>query len=227
MTSPFRISFILGILLIALSFSFPFILPNTAPYMPEHFRVPLFAFQFAESEAEVEKMFGPLDSEERVRMIEKMDRGNQLDFLYIVFYGLFLLFFGMDAAKTSGEKVFFAASVLAVAVMIGDVLENVQLFSITSKLGTIPFEDTLDKLATYTWLKWGGLAIIFLILGVYLMKEKGPVFTKIIGGLGVSMVLLVLIAYVQHFMIEPYCILANLMLFLLVGYAGWWQFRKH
>lgn len=227
MKRPFKFSFIIGLFAVIINILLFFVFPSTANQLPEHFRSPIIALEFAQSEAEVVALFGPPEGEDRATLITQMDRGNQLDFVFIALYGLFLLFFGIAAAKTSGQNFFFTASVLAVMVMIFDVLENVQLFSITSKIGMLSLDENLEKLQLYTWAKWGGLSLILGILGMYLIGKKQATWTKGIGGLAIIAFVLCIISFFYRPLIEPYAILANLVMWLLFGYAFWRFLKKN
>ncbi|RMG20325.1 MAG: hypothetical protein D6730_20130 [Bacteroidetes bacterium] len=222
----FLISFLLGVLVIVMSLVLHFTFPLKAHELPAGFSSPVLAFEFAQTEAEVQALFGPEDSPLREEMIKKMNRGNLYDYIFIPLYGLFLFFFGMDASKYSGNKLFFGASVLAVVVMIGDVVENVLLMSITTQMDMISFQPSLNNLHLFTWIKWGGLSVVFGILGLYLLRSALYTWQQLMGWVGLLMLPLAILAMFIRPLVEIYTLMVAFMFLLLFAYSVWWRVRK-
>jgi len=62
---------------------------------------------------------------------------------------------------------------LAPIIVICDALENVQLLKLSKHFGTtgIDFDSTIQMLGIFTWLKWGLLALAFMLIGRTLTRS--------------------------------------------------------
>ena len=143
--------------------------PRETGPLPPGFITPIMAFEFAESEAEVYRLFEPDGS------AAAMDRVNRWDFLYMALYSAFLGAFAFALARHTGQTIFISAAILALVIFFADLMENIQLLGLTYRMqldgGSL--EGTLARLHVYTWLKWGGLALYFLLLVPYFRGLSG------------------------------------------------------
>jgi hypothetical protein len=119
-------------------------------------RTPVVAFELARSAEEVERMFGPRGSVERAAWAAAMDRGNVADFAFMVLYGAYLVLFSQLLLSVGARWRWMVLLAPLPALM--DALENLQLLSITDKLGR-DFAAPLARLAWFTWGKWLLLAL--------------------------------------------------------------------
>ena len=62
--------------------------------------------------------------------------------------------------------------VLAIIAMLFDWLENFKLLSITENLISGNFQDDLDMLFIFTWVKWTSLALSFAIISEWFFRGK-------------------------------------------------------
>lgn len=165
----FLLSGILGIGALAMTLILSFVGPRVTGPLPAGFLTPVMAFEFAESEAEVYRLFEPPGS------ADGMDRLNRWDFLYMALYSSFLGIFALAAARRTDRTLFYIAAALALVILYADAMENAQLLGLTSRLqldgGSLAA--TLDRLYLYTWLKWGGLAVYFLLISTYFSRLSG------------------------------------------------------
>ena len=165
----FLLSGIIGIGALAMTLFLSLIGPRQTGPLPDGFLTPVMAFEFAESEAEVYRLFEPEGS------AAGMDRVNRWDFLYMALYSSFIGIFALAAARRTGRLLFYAAAVLALVILLADAMENIQLLGLTYRMqldgGSLAA--TLDRLRLYTWLKWGGLAIYFLLIAPYFYTQSG------------------------------------------------------
>ena len=60
----------------------------TGVWMPEGFKVPILALEFASSEKEMSEIVGSISEETNARIVT----GTQIDMLFLVAYNLFLFF---------------------------------------------------------------------------------------------------------------------------------------
>ncbi len=154
---------ILGLGALVMTLVLALIGPRRVGPMPPGFITPVMAFEFARSEAEVVRLFEPEGS------AAAMDRVNRWDFLYMALYSLFLATFALAAALDSDQYTPWFAAGLALLILLADVMENVQLLHLTSHPGF----GALERLHLFTWLKWGGLALYFLLLAGYFREQPG------------------------------------------------------
>jgi hypothetical protein len=216
---PFLLSGILGLGAVVMTLVLSAIGPRPAAPLPAGFITPVLAFEFAETEAGVMALFAPAGQPEGDAVRAAMDRVNRLDFLYIALYGGCLVTFALTCARLTGRRVYWAAAALAVAIMAADVLENLQLLAITRDLGTADIGPALARLRLFTWLKWGGLALWFLLMR--------PAFASagrlgaFIGLAAVLPLLLGVVAFLWPGLASELFALAIGLLFLLLTIFAW------
>ncbi len=211
---PFIKTGYLGLAVIVMSIILLFIFPSQAPTLPEGFMTPIIAFEFIQTENEVFEMFGGHDLLVRNTMTDAMDLGNRLDYGYMVLYSLFLFFFSATCAKISKNPYYYAGAFIAVMVLAGDALENVQLLSITANLSGGAIKPHIQRLQIFTWIKWGGIALIFLLLTPWFFK--GGRFSKIIGGWGMIGFGLGVVAFFNRSIINEIFSLSIALMFVLM-----------
>ncbi len=214
MNRPFFKSGVIGLLVIGMSVVLMTVFPGKAPSMMEGFFTPIIAFEFVQTPQEVNQIFGPSGSAVRQEMIAAMDLGNRLDFIYMCLYATFLLLFSLSVVKLTGKKGYYVAAVLAVIVLAADALENVQLLGITSKIATQDFENDLCWLQYFTWLKWGGIVAIFMVLLPYFIR--GHAYSKIIAIMGVVSFVLAVLSFIKRSMLNEIFALSVAIMFLLM-----------
>lgn len=165
----FLLSGLLGLGALAMTLILALIGPRETGPLPPGFITPIMAFEFAGSEAEVYRLFEPDGS------AAAMDRVNRWDFLYMALYSAFLGAFAFALARHTGQTIFISAAILALVIFFADLMENIQLLGLTYRMqldgGSL--EGTLARLHVYTWLKWGGLALYFLLLVPYFRGLSG------------------------------------------------------
>lgn len=214
----FRAAFHAGLLTIIISITIMAIFPAKAAKLPEGFITPVIAFEFIQSENEVLDLFGHDDTPERSAIIEKMDRGNMVDFLYMVSYASFLVLFSLSWSRSTGRQVFLAAAVIAVAVLAGDFFENLQLLSITSKIRAGGYERELELLNIFTWIKWGGLALYFVVVTPFMTGKK--IYTRTATALAVCTAILAFAAFMHRPVIsEIFSLMVAVMFIVSIVFA--------
>lgn len=202
-----------GLFVITMSVVLLFIFPSKMPSLPEGFLTPVIAFEFVQTKAEVMAMFGE-DLVTRSNLADAMDLGNRLDYLYMCLYSVFLLMISVKCAALSKNKFYYAGAVLALAVLAADALENVQLLGITANLSNGNFDSRLQLLQLFTWIKWGGIALIFLVLAPWFLKGKP--FSKIIGITGIISFILGAAACINRSIINEIFSLSVALMFVLM-----------
>ncbi|MFZ2632200.1 MAG: hypothetical protein WA081_11840 [Desulfosalsimonadaceae bacterium] len=223
-SKPFLKTGVIGLLVVVMSIGLLAVFPSTAPNMLEGFFTPIIAFEFIQTRAEVFGMFIQADGAESVNeaMLAAFDLGNRLDYIYMGLYSVFLALFSLTCVKISGKKYFYTGAVLSLVVLAGDAFENIQLMGITSYLKhgmtSGDMETLLNGLNRFTWMKWGGLAAIFLVLAPWFLR--GGRFSKAVGLSGIACAGLGLAAFFHRSVItEIFSLSVGLMFLLMIIYC--------
>lgn len=214
MKKPFKLIGFSGLPVIVMSFLLVMVFPSHAPWMMDGFSTPILAFEFVQSPSEIRQMFGEPGSLDHLAMISAMDSGNRLDYLYMILYTLFLLSFCVACANLTGKKYYYSAGVLSLVILFADAMENIQLLTITAKMATLECDRELALLHGFTWIKWGGLALVFLILAPYFWS--GSRFSKLICVTGLSNVILSVLAYVHRSILNELMALSVALMFVMM-----------
>lgn len=164
----FRAARWIGVLLLAMTTILLNVFPHSAVSLPRGFRTPILAFELAANRAEVEALFGEPGTAQRAELVARMDRGNLLDYVFMLLYASLLATAAAAYARLRGPQ-FWVAAVLAPLAAAADALENVQLFAITRSLGG-DYDASLSGLALWTRLKWGALAFALAWLAPALLR---------------------------------------------------------
>lgn len=204
----------LGLLVIGMSVVLLMVFPSKAPWMMDGFFTPIIAFEFVQSQSEVCQLFGLSDSPDQLSMIKAMDFGNRLDYIYMVLYSSFLFFFSFVCAKNTGQRYYYAGSMLSFIILVADALENIQLLRITAKITSQDFGKELSLLHCFTWIKWGGITVVFLILAPYFFKGRS--YSKVIAAIGISSFILSVLAYLNRSVLNELLGLSVALMFLLM-----------
>jgi hypothetical protein len=147
-------------------------------------------------------------------MVASMDLGNRLDYAYMLMYSMFLLLFSITCAKMTQNSYYYAGALIALVVLAGDAMENVQLLGITANLTNGDFSPYLKPLYLFTWIKWGGLALIFFILSFWFFK--GSLFSKIISATGIISFILGIAAFLNRSILNEFFALSVALMFVLM-----------
>jgi hypothetical protein len=211
---PFIKAGYLGLAVIAMSVALLFVFPSKAPSLPEGFMTPIIAFEFIQSPDEVFQMFGGNDLAARTTMKDAMDLGNRLDYVYMILYSMFLLLFSVTCKKITRNPYYFAGAGIALVVLAGDAMENIQLLGITANLSAGDITPYLEPLYLFTWIKWGGIAMIFLVLFPWFLR--GGLYSKIIGATGIISFILGFAAFLNRSVINEIFALSVAVMFILM-----------
>jgi hypothetical protein len=209
----FLISGILGLGALAMTLILGLIGPRETGPLPAGFITPVMAFEFAGSADEVGKLFDPDGS------AAAMDRVNRWDFLYMTLYNAFLGAFALVAARQTGNRRFCVAAALAPLILAADALENVQLLALTGMLDGGDMSAPLARLRLFTWLKWGGLALYFLLLMPHFRGLPGR--WRWVAAAGATPALLAVVAVFVRGLPHELMALSIGLLFLLLTIYAW------
>ncbi len=140
-------------------------------WMPEGFKMPILALEFASSEKEMSTIVGSISPKANEQIVV----GVQVDMLFLVAYNLFLFFVLRSIYKITNLKQYKWLALLPFVIMLADAVENYQLFM---ALGN--FKYNLLTLQLATWVKWLGLAASFGAIGRFLITT-GRYFDKVLA----------------------------------------------
>lgn len=192
-----RTAGIAGIVTILMGIILAGAFPVSSPEMPEGFFTPIIAFEFIETKDEIEKLLAWDNTVQRTGLIDAMRFGIKLDYVFMSAYSLFLGLFSWVCYKISQKRMYLTGVVIAPIVWIADGIENLQLLNIMSNLlveESIAVE--LELLSIFTWIKWGGIAVIFTVLIPYLWK--GGLLSKGVSFVATLSVFSAIIAFVDR-----------------------------
>lgn len=144
---------------------------TTGIWMPEGFKVPILALEFASSEKEMSEIVVSIPTETNARIVT----GTQIDMLFLVAYNLFLFFILRSIYKVTSLEQYKWFAQLPFIIMIADAAENYQLF-----MALANFKYSILVLQIATWVKWLGLAVAFTAIGRFLITT-GRYFDKVLA----------------------------------------------
>lgn len=210
---PFLLSGIIGIGVIILSLVLVKTEPRHTGDLAEGFFTPIVAFEFAESAQDVNLIFLDRSSQIITGAVEAVTFGTYLDFIFMTLYGLFLVTFSLICVALTKKSFYYWAAVLAVLALLFDLIENLQLLKIMDQLGTGSMVGELRYLHLFTWLKWGALALIFLMLIPFFRKSGA--FGRVLAVLAPIPLVLGFLAYFVPGLLNELFALSISVMFLL------------
>jgi hypothetical protein len=221
-THPFAKVGIFAIPMLLFTILMEIFFPKTHPEELQSF---IIAFEFAVTPEQIHLLFNGITAD----TFRNIDIGNYIDFGFMVTYTLFLVLFFKNAAKIFNKKWLLTGIPLSIIVLLADLMENVYLLKITGMYSpTIADADlisVLNKLHIYTWIKWGGLALIFALFSVRSMGRR--IFSHVEG-------IVFIIPFLFGFWaisndpvgISRFTLSVALAFFLLLFYCFWHKSKK-
>jgi hypothetical protein len=185
----------------------------------------IIAFEFARAPEDIHALFSGFTPE----TLKNVDIGNYIDFGFMMTYTLFLIIFFYNAAKTFNQKWLLSGIPFALLVLSADIIENIFLLKITGiyspTMADSELIPLLNKLHFATWIKWGGLAIIFALFSIRSMGRK--ILKHFEGVVFIIPVLLIFWALSNDPMgVSRFTLSIALAFFLLLFYCFWYKSKK-
>ncbi|MCB9284626.1 MAG: hypothetical protein H6563_11165 [Lewinellaceae bacterium] len=150
---PFLLALPFGLLTLVLALTMPSIPRETGV------RNPIVELEFARSAADVQQVLG---TGEEVR--EATLQSVRADRFFLLAYSAFLAVSCFLSWRKKRQWGLLLGIVLSVAAAIFDHFENQQLFQIL-RSPDADWPSFLSLLSIFTWIKWGAIAAVFLLLG--------------------------------------------------------------
>lgn len=162
--------------ILALVISMEFYLPSN---QPEGYKSFIVALEFAKTPTEIQNLFSGLSQ----NTIQNIDKANYIDFGFMLAYCLFLGLMFQKASSVFKRRWLLWGVFLSFVIFLADFSENLVLLNITKiyrlETGTDSLLPVLKNLRLFTWLKWGGLALTFVLFFFGMKKNTG--LSKFIG----------------------------------------------
>ena len=134
--SSWRACLLWGLATLAVSQSFALVMPSALahPIPGASIDNPVLAFEFARYPADLDAIFGGVGDPQRAIRIAGMNRGNVLDYLFMVVYGSFLFAFFAATALDTGDHRWSRIGWLGPGAALADAIENAMLLFIGTDL---------------------------------------------------------------------------------------------
>lgn len=208
------VAIVLGLVTILISTVMVKTFPAKAD-LPEGYRTPIIAFEFAKTEADIPYLIG--NSEEVQNIRSAMREGHKWDMVFPFAYGGFLALLLFQFYR-KGESLALYALPLAVLIIPFDINENLALLAIVDAAEANVLSQTLfDDLIVATWLKWLSIAAAVLALSVLYFKHKKP-YLGAFGLLYVGLTALAIASGTKPAIIEMMAV--SLTPFMLLAFIG-------
>lgn len=131
----------------------------------------ILAFEFVRNTDELKEVLTPLSPEQ----LTSLDRVNYVDFGFMIAYSLILFLFARRLALEFSSVIIKIALFLPLFILLSDLAENLQLLHLSQLFveGSEEYYDIhIAQLKLYTWMKWGSLAIYFLLTGWHILRTR-------------------------------------------------------
>ena len=149
------------------------------PQAPVHrnqagFTSPVVAFELAGTPEDVAGILGETGSAERVEAARKMDRGNEIDFAFMVAYAAFHVGIALLLAAHGLVRGGVLATLLVLAAVMApaDALENRQLLFLSHAAPSPEMTAALARLRVFTLIKWYAIFAFAALVTPYVWRER-------------------------------------------------------
>lgn len=216
----FAIASLLGVVTFAMTLWLGAISPKSIAHpIAGDGRDPIIAFEMVRSPADLTAVIG----ENRFQFADlraKFDKVNQIDFIYLSFYGAFLVTFFMAVAQQRGDRRWLILSLVAVVAMLGDVRENMVLLTMTKGGGDVTAQ--IHALMLTTWIKWFGLGVTSLGAALAFFEDHSMPTFRLLGALvGVTAVAYTVATYFNPFKYAEYMTLAIFVTWIMMVFYAY------
>jgi hypothetical protein len=139
------------------------------------FSMPVVGFELAGRPEHVFGILGDPSDPARRAAVRRMDLGNRIDFFYLLAYPAFYVGLGLflRARQRVPRGVATLLLVLPLAMAAGDALENRELLLLSQLTDTGSMGVPLERLRTFTLIKWYAIYGASGIAALYIWREAG------------------------------------------------------
>jgi len=134
---------------------------------------PIIGFELARSPEDVAGLLGDPGTPERAEYAARMDRGNRLDFVFLVAYAVFHAAIALRLAARGrlSRSLLVVLLVLAADMALFDALENRELLFLSTAAPSGDMTASLSRLHVFTLLKWYAIFGSAALLAPFLWRE--------------------------------------------------------
>ncbi|MCF6364634.1 MAG: hypothetical protein L3J35_00350 [Bacteroidales bacterium] len=160
---------------------------------------PIIKYEFVKSEKDVKSIFME-NNEFKKDVIEGVHNQNLVDYAYMLAYTALLFLVFMKILKHEKKIIYNIGIIFSFAAIIGDVVENIQLFRISELLvARLNFTSIVEILIIATRIKWLSLAFALFILSFYYFTKgvTGKIFA-VISSLPILAAVLSVFIYIEN-----------------------------
>lgn len=177
----FLIASILGVVVFGVTLWLGAIGPKTIAHpVAGDGRDPIIAFEMVSTPAQLTQVIGE-DRAGYADLRGALDKVNEIDFIYMTFYGAFIVVFFMAVAQQRDERRWLILSIVGVVAMLADVRENMALLVLTQDGADVA--GTIGLLVTATWIKWFALGLASAGAGLALYQDRSMPTFRLIGAI--------------------------------------------
>jgi len=135
---------------------------------------PIIGFELARTREDVAGLLGDPGTPERAAYAAHMDRGNYLDFAFMVAYAVFHAAIALRLAARGrlSRSLLVVLLVLAADMLVFDALENRELLILSAAEPSPLMDDALARLRVFTLLKWYAIFGSAALLAPVLWREQ-------------------------------------------------------
>lgn len=167
---------VVGMLMMGIGIALMFLNPTVVGQLPEGFFTPIIALEFMQNKEDLARFFD-LPNAEWIK--SRFLLGNQVDFAFPFAYSIFIILCSRLMHLETKAKALWLVLPLGALVIYSDIFENLNIAELLTMSNFQNSSLILEQLHIYTWLKWGGLCAIMLILSMYFIQ--GSWWKKILG----------------------------------------------
>lgn len=143
--------------------------PQQAGNLPEQMFTPVMALEFVRDAVQLRQI---MDVDDVEALLNAFLRGNEVDYCFMVAYGIFALLSGLLIYSKARVWVILLSIPLAGMVLGGDAMENFHIRVLLDFYPKGADVSVYEWLRFYTWLKWGGIAAMMFLFAMYFLQES-------------------------------------------------------
>lgn len=164
---------VLGIVLTVFGTMMMNVFPSTAHNIADGYGGPVYAFEMVTTADDLINVFGPEGDPLRAERIAQMDKGNYLDFPFMLLYALFMAAFLWAVRLETGKKIWALLAGLSLLSGVFDAIENVILLGLTKDLEAA---HNIGLLTYPVWAKFLAIWVCTSAAGLYLIKQPNMIW---------------------------------------------------
>lgn len=164
---------VFGIVTLAIAFKLQMVFPASGAAMAPGYGAPVLAFEFAQNQNDLIAIFGSADDPAQSARLAAMQSGNEQDFLFMLFYAMFLASGSWALWRELRRPILLLAVVMPVLAAMFDAWGNWLLFAIQTAFILGEFAPEIQLLAAPVTAKFLLLTATNILIGYALSQMPG------------------------------------------------------